>query len=84
MGSKYILHYSNCFKSLGGVVFAATDMLQYNPTAQQKAEARFLRACAMYWLLDLFDQVPYREPGENIIQPAKVRKGIEALELYYQ
>jgi len=69
----------DCFKSLGGVVFAATDILQYNPNAQQKAEARFLRAWAMYWLLDLFDQVPYREPGENIVQPAKVRKGIEAL-----
>jgi starch-binding outer membrane protein, SusD/RagB family len=69
----------DCFKSLGGVVFAATDVLQYNPNAQQKAEARFLRAWAMYWLLDLFDQVPYREPGENIIHPAKVRKGIVAL-----
>lgn len=69
----------DCFKSLGGVVFAATDILQYNPNAQQKAEARFLRAWAMYWILDLFDQVPYREPGENIIQPAKVRKGIVAL-----
>jgi len=68
-----------CFKSLGGVVFAATDMLQYNPTPQQKAEARFLRAWAMYWLLDLFDQVPYREPGENLVQPAKVRKGLDAL-----
>jgi hypothetical protein len=69
----------NCFNSLGGVVFAATDLLQYNPTAQQKAEARFLRAWAMYWLLDLFDQVPYREPGENVIQPASVLKGISAL-----
>jgi starch-binding outer membrane protein, SusD/RagB family len=70
----------DCFKSLGGVVFAATDILQYNATTQQKAEARFLRAFAMYWLLDLFDQVPYREPGENVIQPAKVRTGIEALD----
>ena len=69
----------DCFKSLGGVVFAATDLLQYNPTPQQKAEARFLRAWAMYWLLDLFDKVPYREPGENIILPAKVYKGIDAL-----
>lgn len=68
-----------CFKSLGGVVFAATDLLQYNPNAQQEAEARFLRAWAMYWLLDLFDQVPYREQGENIVQPARVRKGLDAL-----
>jgi hypothetical protein len=75
-------HYviGKCFKSLGGVVFAATDMLQYNPTTQQTAEARFLRAWAMYWLLDLFDQVPYREPGENLVQPAKVLKGLVALD----
>jgi len=68
-----------CFKSLGGVVFAATDMLRYKPTAQQMAEARFLRAWAMYWLLDLFDQVPYRDTGENVIKPASVRKGTDAL-----
>jgi starch-binding outer membrane protein, SusD/RagB family len=70
----------DCFKSLGGVVFAATDVLQYNPNAQQKAEARFLRAWAMYWLLDLFNQVPHRLPGENVIQPAGVWKGMEALD----
>ena len=69
-----------CFKSLSGVVFAATNLLQFNPNAQQKAEARFLRAFAMYWQLDLFDQVPYREPGENIVQPANVRRGITALD----
>ena len=76
--NHYII--GKCFKSLGGVVFAATDMLQYNPTAQQRAEARFLRAWAMYWLLDLYDQVPYREPGENLVQPAKVLKGLVALD----
>ena len=42
------------FNSLGGVVFAATDVLQYHVNPQQKAEARFLRAWAMYWFLDLF------------------------------
>ena len=75
--------YSNiihgCFNSLGGVIFAATDLLQYKPTDQQQAEARFLRAWAMYWLLDMFNQVPYRDPGESVIQPARVRKGLDAL-----
>jgi len=70
----------NCFKSLGGVVYAATDMLQYNPSLQQQAEARFLRAWAMYWLLDLFDQIPYREPRDSLTQPSKVRKGDSALD----
>ena len=69
----------DCFKSLSGVVYAATDMLQYRATTRQKAEARFLRAWAMYWLLDLYDQVPYRDPGESTVPPARVRKGIDAL-----
>lgn len=70
---------TGCFNSLSGAVYAATDMLRFNPTPQQEAEARFHRAWAMYWLLDLFDQVPYREPGESVVQAAKVRKGMEAL-----
>jgi len=72
-------HIQGCFTQLGGTIYAATDMLRYKPNTLQQAEARFIRAFAMYWLLDLFDQVPYREPGENLIQPAKVRKGLDAL-----
>ncbi len=68
------------FDALGGIVYAATDLLRFNPTPQQQAEARFLRAFAMYWLLDLYDQVPYREAGDDVVQPAKVRKGLEALD----
>jgi len=74
------MHISVGFNSLSGTVYAATDILRYNAKPQEKAEARFLRAWAMYLLLDLFDQVPYRDPGESVIQPARVRKGIEALE----
>ena len=61
------------FNNLNGVVFAATDMLQYSP------KARFLRTWAMYWELDLFDQVPYRDPGESVVELARVRKGTAAL-----
>ena len=71
---------SKGFNSLSGTVYAATDILRYNPTVKEKAEARFLRAWAMYLLLDLFDQVPYRDAGENVIQPARVRKGTDALD----
>jgi hypothetical protein len=73
-------HMYDCFNGLSGTVYAATDILRYNPNTQEKAEARFLRSWAMYLLLDLFDQVPYRDPGESVIKPARVRKGIEALE----
>lgn len=69
-----------CFNGLNGIVFAATDLLRYKPTPREQAEARFVRAWIMYQLVDMFDQVPYREPGESLIQPAEVRRGTQALD----
>ena len=69
----------DCFNSLNGVVFAATDALKYRLSSQQEAEVRMIRAFAMYLVLDLFDQVPYRDPGESTITPSRIRKGEEAL-----
>src|SRR4030095_7782725 len=45
---------SDCFNKLNGLVFASTEFLRFNPTIQQQAEARFIRAWAMYLELDLF------------------------------
>jgi hypothetical protein len=67
-----------CFNDLNGISYAATDLLRYHPNPQEQAEARFIRAWVMYLLLDLFDQVPYRDQGESLIQAARVRKGMEA------
>lgn len=71
---------TDCFNNLNGVVFAATDILKFDPTPSQEAAARFYRAWAMYWVLDFFDQVPYRDPGESTLLQARVRKGLDALE----
>lgn len=68
------------FANLGGVMYSATDLLRFNPTAQQKAEARMLRAFAEFMMLDGWGQVPYRDPGESTLQPPRVRKGVEALD----
>lgn len=66
------------FTSMLSTQFAASNVLQYNPTAQQAAEARFLRALSMYWVLDGFDQVPYRENLTDYkIMPVTLR-GTEA------
>lgn len=73
-------HVKDVFFGLNGVNYSATDLLRFNPTPQQAAEARLLRALAQFWLLDLFNQVPYREPGEDAVLPSKVRKGVEALD----
>jgi hypothetical protein len=68
----------NAFNSLLQAVFNATNVLTFKPSAQQAAEARFVRAFAMFTVLDLFGQVPYRQTGENLLNPPEVLKGIEA------
>ncbi|HEX8505368.1 MAG TPA: RagB/SusD family nutrient uptake outer membrane protein [Hymenobacter sp.] len=67
------------FNQLEGIIYSSTDLLRFDPTVQQAAESRFLRAWATFLLLDIYDQVLYREPGEDLNQPSKVRKGAEAL-----
>lgn len=68
------------FANLGGVMYSTTDMLRFNPTPQQKAEARMLRAFAEFMMLDGWGQVPYRDPGESTLQAPRVRTGTEALD----
>jgi hypothetical protein len=67
------------FENLGRVVFNATDALTRNPSAQQAAEAKFLRAFANFYLIEGWDQAPYREPGGKPTDVPKVRKGNEGL-----
>ncbi len=69
----------DAFKSLNGVAYGATDLLRFNPTSSQSAQARCIRALAQFYLLDGWNQVNYREPGESVVTASKVRTGIEAL-----
>jgi starch-binding outer membrane protein, SusD/RagB family len=48
------------YRELLQVQFAATSVLYRQPSAQQTAEARFIRALSVYYVLDGWDQVPYR------------------------
>lgn len=73
------IHIRDCFNNLGGVIYTTTNFLAYSPTTAQAAESRFLRAFAMFDMLDLFNQVPYRAPLEAETEMAKVRVGTEAL-----
>ena len=68
------------YTQLNGIIYASTDLLRFNPTLQQQAEARFLRAWASFLVLDLYDQVLYREPGERLSELSRVRKGTAALD----
>ncbi len=71
---------TSVFRDLNSVSYAATNLLQFNPTPAQAAEARFLRAMSQFSVLDGWGQVPYREPGEEVTGPSQVRQGVEAFD----
>lgn len=68
------------FNLLNKLNFDATNVLAFGPTPVQEAEARFLRAISLYTLLDLFDQYPIRNPGDNLLNAPEVKFGAEAVD----
>ena len=59
---------SDTFSEILQTVFTATNALRFEDslTVQQVAEVKFLRAWAMYCVLDGWGQVPVREPGSDL------------------
>jgi hypothetical protein len=74
------VHVRDVYNQLEGTIFAATDLLRFDSTSSKAAEARMLRAFSHFMMLDLYDQVPYRDPGESTLLPSRVRKGAEELD----
>jgi hypothetical protein len=73
--------FKNVFNGLGQLESAALTTLAFNPNAQQRAEALFLRSLAQFYFLDLFGQVPYRPVSEyNSIGPAPVMTPAQAVD----
>ncbi len=69
---------TSVFRDLNSITYATTNLLQFNPSTTQEAEARFLRAMAQFSVLDGWGQVPYRDPGEEVTVAARVRPAAEA------
>ncbi len=68
------------YNGLNKLNFDATNVLQFNPTKEQAAEARFLRALSLYYLLDEYGQYPFRNPGDNLLLAPKVYSGDSAVQ----
>ena len=66
------------FNNLNKLNFDATNVLSFGPSKEQAAEARFLRAIALYYLEDLYGQFPVRNPGDNLLNAPKVYFGDSA------
>ena len=71
---------SSTFSELLQVVFSTTNILTFNPTAQQEAEARFLRAFVMLSVADGWGQVPFREAGSSLLDNAQVLSATETVD----
>ena len=69
---QYIL---NTFNSLNKLNFDATNVLGFSPSPTQLAQAKFLRAVSLYYLLDLYGQYPVRQPGEDLRNAPEVKSG---------
>lgn len=73
----------NSWNSLNQSVFIANQIIdsRTQKNAQQEAEARFLRALNMWYILDLYGQVPFREVDEGPDVDPRVLSSQEAFEL---
>jgi hypothetical protein len=68
----------NTFNSLLTAQFSATAVLEQNPTASEAAQAKFIRALSVFLVLDLYDQVPYREDLKDLKAVPVTLKGTAA------
>ncbi len=70
------------FNELLQVVFTTTNILTFEAVATpaQLAEAKFLRAFCMFAVADGWGQVPFRQPGDNLLEPSTVLTGDAAVD----
>lgn len=68
---------TSVFNGLNKINFDATNVLGFNPSPAQAAEAKFIRALALYYLLDLYGQFPIRNPGDNLLLAPTVKSGAD-------
>jgi hypothetical protein len=70
---------SNAWDAMNSAVFRATQVVSApNVTPQIKAEAQFLRAFFMHYVVDLYGQVPFREVTDDLEANPKVFTRSEA------
>ncbi|MEO6348919.1 MAG: RagB/SusD family nutrient uptake outer membrane protein [Aquaticitalea sp.] len=76
----------NTWNNLNQNVYNATLIIdsRSNPSAQQIAEAKFLRAFNTYWLTDFYGQAPFRSPDEGADVNPTVKTRAEAFDFAVQ
>ncbi len=75
--------FETLWEGLNKMSYDATSVLGTNGTADQLAQARFIRALACYQLLDFFGQFPLRQPtgpSSNLLTAPPVYSGDSAVQ----
>lgn len=75
------LFIKNAWNNLNQNVFRATEIIESNPDASVLAEAKFLRAFNMFFIMDYFGSVPFREVDEGPEVNPKVFSRTEAFDM---
>ena len=70
----------NSWNELNSRAFKCNQILASNPSPQEEAEARFLRAFYMYHVMDFYGQVPFREVNEGVDVDPRVLTRAEAFD----
>ena len=66
------------YRELLATQFAASTVLTKQPTPAQAAEAKFIRALSTFYVLDMWDQVPYRTDLTDLTKLPVTLKGTVA------
>lgn len=74
---QYVL---NSWNILNRNVYKINTLLASNPTPAQAAEGRFLRAFNMWYILDLFRQIPIREVTDGVDVDPRVMQAQEGFD----
>jgi starch-binding outer membrane protein, SusD/RagB family len=67
------------FNNLNKLNFDATNVLNFGPSPSQAAQARILRAFALYYIQELYGQYPFRNPGDNLLLAPIVKTGADGV-----
>ncbi|MGY5848709.1 RagB/SusD family nutrient uptake outer membrane protein [Salegentibacter sp. HM20] len=72
----------NTWNNMNRNVFNLSEIIapESNANPQQLAEAKFLRAFSMFWVMDLYGQVPFREVDEGADVDPRVLSRSEAFD----
>jgi hypothetical protein len=71
---------NNTFNAFGAAIFQSSNVLRNNPTVQQAAEARFIRALAIFDMVDLWGIASFREDLEDFRPDPTIMTAAEGLD----